>query len=191
MSIGNINNWFNFFIPKNKRDKKLQDDDLIAFGRKDQRFFNDYQPLAIRYGDLTNNILSQVPPSTDANNQLLTIEGEGDELVLSNGTVNGIPIPDSIIDMNLFTSLYDNHPPTKSGKVAPGAFTGALLKEATITFGSAFTNANYTPIVTIQSPDNYSVSVKNITASSFTICLNSVVEPTVDVYWSAVKHGEY
>jgi hypothetical protein len=188
MSIGNINNWFNSFIPKNKRDTKLKDEDLIAFGRRDPRFFNNYKPVAIKFGDLKKIVGGS---AGDANNQILTIEGEGDELVLSNGTLDGTPIPDSVIDMNDFTSLYDNHAPTKSGKVAPGAFTGALLKEATITFGSAFTNANYTPVVTIQSPDNYSVSVKNITASSFTICLNSVVVPTVDVYWSAIKHGEY
>ena len=188
MSIGNINNWFNSFVPKNKRDTKLKDEDLIAFGRRDSRFFNNYNPLAIRFGDFKKIVGGS---AGDANNQLLSIEGAGDELVLSNGTLDGTPIPDSVIDMNDFASLYDNHAPTKSGKLDPGAFTGALIKEATVTFSSAFNNANYTPVVTIQSPDNYSATVKNITANSFTISLNSTVAPTAEVYWSAVKHGEY
>lgn len=190
MSLNNLSNIFNLkFLGRFKTT--LEPRDTFLLGTKDGRYDGGYKPTAIEAETLTNYILSQVPPSTDANNQVLAIEGEGDELVLSNGTINGNPVPDSVIDMNDFTPLYDNHAPTKSGKVAPGAFTGAFLKEATITFGSAFTNANYTPVVTIQSPDNYSVSVKNITASSFTICLNSVVEPTVDVYWTAIKHGEY
>lgn len=190
MALNNLTNFLNL-IDIRRLKTTPEPTDVIPLGTPDRKFDGGYKPTFIQYDDLANSILSQVPPSTDANNQVLAIEGEGDELVLSNGTLNGNPVPDSVIDMNDFTPLYDNHAPTKSGKVAPGAFTGALLKEATITFGSAFTNANYTPVVTIQSPDNYSVSVKNITASSFTICLNSVVEPTVDVYWSAVKHGEY
>jgi hypothetical protein len=47
-----MNNWFNFFTPKNKRAEKLKDEDLIAFGRRDARSFNNYNPLAIKYGDL-------------------------------------------------------------------------------------------------------------------------------------------
>lgn len=52
MSINNINNWFNFFAEKSRRDTKLKDEDLLAFGRRNRRFFNNYKPLAIRYGDL-------------------------------------------------------------------------------------------------------------------------------------------
>jgi len=54
MSIPNINNFFNFLTPKNKRVKMLKEDDIIAFGRRDFRSFNNYQTLGITYADLKN-----------------------------------------------------------------------------------------------------------------------------------------
>lgn len=190
MGLNNLTNFLNL-IDIRRLKTTPEPTDVIPLGTPDRKFDGGYKPTFIQYEDLANSILSKVPPSTDANDQRLEIYGEGDALRLYNGTLNGTPVPDSVIDMNDFTSLYDNHAPTKSGKLDPGAFTGALIKEATVTFSSAFNNANYTPIVTIQSPDNYSATIKNITASSFTISLNSTIAPTVDVYWTAIKHGEY
>lgn len=97
MSIFNLNNWFNFFAPKNKRAKTLKDNDIIAFGRKDEKIYNHFRPLGITAKDLKEQFLGEVSP--DTNNQTLEIAGEGDELALKNGSLNGNPIPDSIIPM--------------------------------------------------------------------------------------------
>lgn len=59
--ISNINNWFNFFTPKNKRAKTLEDNDIIAFGRKDERSFNNYQPLGIVAKDFKDYISKGIP----------------------------------------------------------------------------------------------------------------------------------
>lgn len=56
MSIFNLNNWFNFFTGKNKTAKKLKDGDIIAFGRKDQKSFNGFRPLAITAKDLKTEL---------------------------------------------------------------------------------------------------------------------------------------
>lgn len=68
MSILNLNNWFNSFIPKNKRSKTLEDNDIIAFGRKNEKSFNKYTPVGITAKDLKEDVLANVPaPTPDPN----------------------------------------------------------------------------------------------------------------------------
>jgi hypothetical protein len=167
-------------------------------------------------------------PGVDTNDQLL---GKvDDDLVLSGGTNGGVPIPNSVVDMNAFAYLWETCgkpltdftvtdtvavcrwngvsydklslplqkiadlipavAPTKSGKAIVANFSGTP-KKASVTFATAFADADYTPNVSVVTPDNYSVSVEDITPAGFTINLNSDVAPSVDLYWSAVKHGEY
>jgi hypothetical protein len=155
------------------------------------RATEDHTASEIFANDLADNKWELIAGSgLDTNNQVLEITGEGDELTLSNGSVGGVPIPDSVIDMTQFASLYDNWAPTKSGKLLPGAFTGNP-KRAIVTFATAFNTPNYSPSVTITGPDNYSVTVESVIAGSFVINLNSNVAPTQDVSWHAVRHGEY
>jgi hypothetical protein len=192
--IFNINNWFNFFTPKNKRAKTLEDNDIIAFGRKDERSFNEYQALGITAKDLKQQFLGAVSP--DTNNQILSVEGEGDELVLSNGSLNGVPIPDSVIDMFSFAPLYNTWADTKAGKVTIGEFAivtdinGTSLR-ADVSFSNSFPNASYTANLISVTPDNYSMTIENVANTGFTINLNSITPPVSEIYWSVIRHGEY
>ncbi|NIP30406.1 MAG: hypothetical protein GTN59_07550 [Candidatus Dadabacteria bacterium] len=92
MSIFNLNNWFNFLTKR--RVKKAKDTDILALGRQNDKSFNGWSPLGITVKDLKDEF-----GSTDNNNQTLEIAGEGDELALKNGSVGGVPIPDSVIPM--------------------------------------------------------------------------------------------
>jgi hypothetical protein len=80
--------------------------------------------------------------------------------------------------------------PSKAGVLGALSFSGTPMK-ASVVFATAFADANYTPNVTIASPDNYSATVEDVTATGFTINLNSNIAPTTNHYWSAVKHGEF
>jgi hypothetical protein len=70
----------------------------------------------------------------------------------------------------------------KGGYVSFGSFTGAP-KIATVTFGSAFSDNNYT--VTVTGEDVRVWSVESKTAAGFTINTNSNVALTNSVYWIA------
>ena len=63
MSIFNLNNWFNSFVPKNKRSKTLKDNDIIAFGRKDQSGFNGFIPVGITVKDLKEELGGESDPN--------------------------------------------------------------------------------------------------------------------------------
>jgi hypothetical protein len=70
----------------------------------------------------------------------------------------------------------------KGGYVSSGSFTGTP-KIATVTFGSAFSDNNYT--VTVTGEDVRVWSVESKTAAGFTINTNSNVALTNSVYWIA------
>jgi len=78
----------------------------------------------------------------------------------------------------------------KAGFKLPGDFTG---KTVTVTFSSAFADANYTPTAIAETTggNSYLLTVESITAGSFVISKNtgSTVGLT-KVYWTAMKHGE-
>jgi hypothetical protein len=76
---------------------------------------------------------------------------------------------------------------TKSGVVAGASFTGNP-KKATVTFGAAFTDANYSVSVIGATPRTW--SVESYVAGSFVINSNANTLPTGNVYWLAIKHGE-
>ena len=60
----------------------------------------------------------------------------------------------------------------------------------TVTFGTAFANANYS--VSIMSTANRTWIVSSVAAGSFVINSNSNTALTGNnVYWTAIKHGEY
>lgn len=68
----------------------------------------------------------------------------------------------------------------KSGSVAVGSFAGNP-KKATVTFATAFVDANYTPIITCG--DARIASYETLAAGSFIINLNANQAPTVAVKW--------
>lgn len=77
--------------------------------------------------------------------------------------------------------------PQKSGVVASGSFTGNP-KKATVTFSTAFADANYS--VSIIGINSRSWSVETVAAGSFVINANANTALTGKVYWIAIKHGE-
>lgn len=76
---------------------------------------------------------------------------------------------------------------TKSGSVAVGSFAGNP-KKATVTFTTAFPDANYTP--TIIAGDARITSYESLLGASFVINLNANQAPTAAVKWVAVYNGE-
>ncbi|GAG35964.1 unnamed protein product, partial [marine sediment metagenome] len=81
---------------------------------------------------------------------------------------------------------------TKAGVVLNAGFTGNP-KTATITFGTAFADANYSPTFQPNTTNNksFKADIENITASSFDVNLHvNNISDLVDVRWVAIKHGE-
>jgi hypothetical protein len=99
MALNNLTNFLNL-IDTRRLKTTPEPTDVIPLGTPDRKFDGGYKPTFIQYEDLANSILSQLPPSTDANDQKLVIGGEGDELRLRDGTLNGTPVPDSIIPIS-------------------------------------------------------------------------------------------
>ena len=75
----------------------------------------------------------------------------------------------------------------KSGVVAAVSFAGNP-KKATVTFGTAFADANYS--VSILGVDSRAWSIENQLAGSFVINANANAALTGNVSWKAIKHGE-
>ncbi len=80
-----------------------------------------------------------------------------------------------------------NAPKIKSGIVAFGSFSGSP-KKATVTFGAAFADANYS--ISIIGINNRVWTVESVVAGSFIINSNSGTAPTGNTYWTCVKNGE-
>lgn len=83
---------------------------------------------------------------------------------------------------NLVVSLSQ-----KAGVVLPGSFSGNP-KKTTVTFASAFADANYS--VSIIGIDSRSWSIESVSAGSFIINARANGALTGKVYWTATKHGE-
>ncbi|MHA2085847.1 MAG: hypothetical protein ACXABD_19060, partial [Candidatus Thorarchaeota archaeon] len=103
MSILNLNNWFNSFIPKNKRSKTLEDNDIIAFGRKNEKSFNGYTPVGITATDLIEQFKASIILPEQAKESIYIVTG---------GSGTGSPDPltkillsgDDVWDFNLIQS---------------------------------------------------------------------------------------
>lgn len=95
--LNNLTNFLSIFT-KGRLKKTLNDSDIIPIGTRDPKFGGGYKPTAARFDLLKNKILESVS-TEDRNNQTLEIAGEGDELALRNGSLNGTPVPDSVIPM--------------------------------------------------------------------------------------------
>lgn len=78
-------------------------------------------------------------------------------------------------------------PKIKSGIVAAGTFAGNP-KKATVTFGTAFTDANYS--VSVIGIDSRAWSIESVAAGSFVINARANANLTGNVYWTATKNGE-
>ncbi len=79
---------------------------------------------------------------------------------------------------------------TKSGLVLNATFTGNP-KTATVTFSSAFADANYTPVFMVNGTTSFSPRATSIVAGSFVINMGANnINGLVDVRWVAIKHGE-
>jgi len=82
---------------------------------------------------------------------------------------------------------------TKSGKVLAATFAGNP-KKATVTFTTAFSDANYsvalTPVTSVTG-SSYSADIESQLAGSFVINLGTnSVSSLISINWAAVKHGE-
>ena len=135
--------------------------------------------------DIANWVVFGGVGAADTNDQEIVLDGDNVTLRLRKGTIGGVPIPDSTVVLPFSTPA-----PTKSGFIVPGGFTGSPAKAAVI-FATPFADALYTPSVTMLSPDNYSPTVESITPNGFVINLNSKSSPTMNVDWTAIKHGQY
>lgn len=78
---------------------------------------------------------------------------------------------------------------TKSGIVTVASFAGNP-KKATVTFSTAFSGTNYTPMPIGTGADARTWTVESIAAGSFVINSNSNTAPANDVRWIAIQHGE-
>lgn len=81
---------------------------------------------------------------------------------------------------------------TKAGTVLSGAFSGSP-KKATVTFATAFADANYAVVVQHVSTSSatWSPTIESKAAGSFVINMaSSSVSNLTAVCWIAVKHGE-
>ncbi len=77
----------------------------------------------------------------------------------------------------------------KSGEEAAGNFAGNP-KKATITFISAFTDANYSISIIGEGADSRVWTIESKLAGSFVINANSNPVLSNPVLWIATKHGE-
>lgn len=83
-------------------------------------------------------------------------------------------------------------PPYKSGRVLVGSFTGNP-KKATVTFGTAFADTDYSAVATAVTTNNrvYTCAVESPLAGSFVINLGSnLTTDLAYVSWHATKAGE-
>ena len=76
---------------------------------------------------------------------------------------------------------------TKAGAIANTSFTGTP-ETATVTFGAAFTDANYAIAITGEDARIWTVESK--TTSGFTINSNSSQNIAGTTYWNAIAYGE-
>lgn len=76
---------------------------------------------------------------------------------------------------------------SKAGSEASGSFSG-VPRKATITFSTAFPDANYS--VAIVGDDSRIWTIESKTASGFTINSNSAVALTANVDWTATPHND-
>ncbi len=108
------------------------------------------------------------------------VDGKQDELVSGTNikTINGNSILGS---GNLLIPLI----PQKAGTVTSGSFSGNP-KKTTITFSTAFADANFS--VSVIGIDSRSWSVESVSSSGFTINANANSALSGNVYWVAKKH---
>ncbi len=92
-----------------------------------------------------------------------------------------------VTPLKLKTNLVNKILLTKSGVLISGNFSGNP-KIATVTFGTAFADANYS--ISAIGVDSRAWSIQSVVAGSFVINSNSNTVLTGDVHWTAIKHGE-
>jgi hypothetical protein len=86
------------------------------------------------------------------------------------------------------TASYVNGKINKNNAVANTSFTGTPRK-ATVTFTTAFPNANYSVVVTGE--DSRTWTIESKLSGSFVINTNSNVALTGNTYWQATSYGEF
>ncbi len=115
------------------------------------------------------------------------MEGDSDSDDIPNAsTVTGVTISDAL------ETLDGQALATKAGSVVNATFAGNP-KTATVTFGTAFADANYSPVIVCETINGtaYTPVVESIAAGSFVInmTVNNINDLTA-VRWTATKHGE-
>ena len=121
--------------------------------------------------------------------------GSGGSLVFATGPTLSNPIVGTQTALDNSTKAASTayvdalvvSPKIKSGVVAFGSFAGNP-KKATVTFVTAFADANYS--VSLIGVNARTWSVESYVAGSFVINANSNPALTGNTYWTAIKHGE-
>jgi hypothetical protein len=132
---------------------------------------------------ITLSLGAIVPASVNS----VVLSGSATPTLAVTGTtaVSGTNTGDNAVNSlysGLLTSLKE-----KSGVVPFASFTGNP-KKATVTFSTAFADANYSPnVIGINSK---AWSIESVTSGSFVINANANTAPTGNTYWTAIKHGE-
>lgn len=67
MSLENLNNWFSRLSRKDKLAKTLKDNDILTLGRLDNRSFNNFNPIGIRYADFLRLVKNGGSASSNGN----------------------------------------------------------------------------------------------------------------------------
>jgi len=151
---------------------------------------NDHRVNKAITGGTFNNTTDTLSLTTN-DGSTVTIAGFTDYYVTgatySGGTLtlnrNGL----SDITVTGFTSGSGGGLQTKANSVAGASFSGNP-KKFTVTFGTAFADANYS--ISISAGASRSFTYESKTASGFTINANSNTSFTENVDWVCVKHGE-
>lgn len=102
-------------------------------------------------------------------------------------------LPDKTGTIALTSDIANASLATKSGIALNASFSGTPKKTAAIVFSTAFSDANYSIVVTAHTQNNASfvLSVESILAGSFIINANSNnIADLIDVRWTATKNGE-
>lgn len=115
------------------------------------------------------------------------MEGNADSDDIPNAsTVSGVTISDAL------ETLAGQGLATKSGVELNAAFAGNP-KKVTVTFGTAFADANYSPVIVCETVSDaaFTPVVESVAAGSFVInmTVNNITNLTA-VRWTATKHGE-
>lgn len=146
--------------------------------------------------DLTVTQAQSLLNVSDGATKGIETQDEGTQVLAESTTLNfvGAGVVASDSGGGVTTVTYTAELSYKAGSVASGAFTGNP-KQASVTFSTAFADANYSVVFTPVSTSNTTWSPAVVdgtkTASGFSVQMGSnSVSNLTELLWVALKHGE-